>query len=251
MKTWMGGLLALAACSSAIEPPEGGVDAQAELDALIFDATPMDQGLDAGVDGAMDADAEPTDGDVARDADPPDLGFDACGPGGGACAAATDCLPARPAPTNCEACVPSNLALCVAGVCLAPAILDGTDLYNVVVPIAPGLPPIESLSAFAIAAGTPSGAQLTCERILSGEVALSGSCLNVLEARSYSVGQSGTTYAVGFVGFASGQRTLFLIQAHTQPQARGVPVARSCTEVDVAPPSGTGPHFISGELLGP
>lgn len=218
--------------------PEAGVTDAFE-DAEISDAGEIDA-EDARVD---DADSTPHDAG-------PDAAFEPCGPPGGACERAADCQPDLPPPTNCETCVRYNRSLCASGACRAPPILDGTDLYNVVVTLAPGLPPLESFSTFAIAAATAGGAPLRCQDLRDNPDLLNNTCLNVLESRAYTLGQSGQSFAVGFVGFPGGERTLFLIRGHTEVQARGAPVASSCTEVDVGLPSGQGPYFIAGETLG-
>jgi hypothetical protein len=137
--------------------PEAGVTDAFE-DAEISDAGEIDA-EDARVD---DADSTPHDAG-------PDAAFEPCGPPGGACERAADCQPDLPPPTNCETCVRYNRSLCASGACRAPPILDGTDLYNVVVTLAPGLPPLESFSTFAIAAATAGGAPLRCPSVPSGK----------------------------------------------------------------------------------
>lgn len=236
------------ACSADHTTPDAGhspndvgpSDPEAGVSDAVSDAEPLD---------APELDAEVGGSDASTSDLHPDATFEPCGPPGGACARAADCQPDLPPPTNCEGCVAYNRSLCADRSCLEPPILDGTDLYNVVVTLAPGLPPLESFSTFAIAAATASGARLGCSQLRDDPGLLSNSCVNVLESRAYSLGQSGQSFAVGFVGFPGGERTLFLIRGHTQVQARGEPVASSCTEVEVGLPSGQGPYYIAGEAL--
>lgn len=232
-----------AAMDAGLSPPDSG---QETPEAGVTDAF-----ADAETSDAPGYDGEAGPADATTPDAMPDAAFEPCGPPGGACQRAADCEPDLPPPTNCEGCVAYNRTLCGDRICRSPPILDGTDLYNVVVTLAPGLPPLESFSTFAIAAQTAGGARLGCAALRRDPNLLGNPCLNVLESRAYSLGQSGQSFAVGFVGFPGGEPTLFVVRGHTEVQARGDPVATSCTEVDVALPSGQGPYFIAGETLQP
>lgn len=236
------------ACSADPTAVDAGLSPD-DLGHLEPEAGISDAVSDAEILDAPELDAEVGQSDSTTSDLRPDATFEPCGPPGGACARAADCQPDLLPPTNCEGCVSYNRSLCADGSCREPPILDGTDLYNVVVTLAPALPPLESFSTFAIAAATAGGARLGCAELRDDPGLLSNPCINVLESRAYSLGQSGQSFAVGFVGFPGGERTLFLIRGHTQVQARGEPVATSCTEVEVGLPSGQGPYYIAGETL--
>lgn len=240
-------LLFLAACIPDPAPagdaatPDAGPHADASLEP---DAT-------AGPDAAEPDAAEPDAADAAvidaglGDSSAPSY----CPPPGAACDSAGDCGPDIPPPTNCEACVPSNASLCASASCETPPTLDPTDLYAIVVQVNPILPALESIGAFAIAAETAGGTILTCDDVYRG-LDLADRCVNVLDTKSVAVGQTGDTYTVSFGGFASGQRTLFVLFGFTQIGARGAPVGVSCTAVDVGPPvGGQPPEFIAGDPM--
>lgn len=252
------GLLGVfAACVPEATAP--AVDAGVALDADPEDAA-LDAGApDAGPEDASAPDAEPADSG-APDTGPPDAGTpDAGAPDAGPqlCAApdrlecdfAQDCEDDLTPPTNCEPCTPYNRALCVEGRCESPATLTSQDIYTVVITVAPNVTGVESFATFAVADGTAGDRKLTCDDFYEDRVNLDNDCLNVLDTRAYALPQTGDTYAVSFGGFASGQRTLFVIYGHRGANPTGPRLGVSCTEVEVPPPTGGGPYLISGQPM--
>lgn len=221
--------------SGAIAEDATTTDADPYPDAMIEDAGSVDTGQDAGFDASFDA-GLPSHCPTSSTA---------------TCASAMQCEDDIPPPTNCDACVPSNLALCADASCEMPPTLASTDLYVLAVQVNPVLPDLESIGAFAVAERTAGELLIDCADVYTGEVDLTDRCYNVLESRGHAVGQSGDTYTISFGNFASGQRTLFIMYGFTQTQARGDPVGVSCTEVDVGPPTGGQPQFFAGEPMRP
>lgn len=190
----------------------------------------------------------------------PDLGFDGgidLGPSrcpddpNAECQNAEACGANIPAPTNCEVCVPSNHSLCANATCETPPTLAATELYAIVVQISPAVPVIQSFGGFLIAERTAGEQVLTCADVYAGQVALPDPCVNVLDSRTLSLNQGGDTFTISFGGFASSQRTLFVVYGYTGTQTRGTRVGVSCTEVDVGPPTGGDPTFIGGQTMVP
>lgn len=220
--------------SGSIQEDAGFPDATVSPDATPEDAGPADTGFDAGVDAGVDA-GLPSQCPTSSTA---------------ACASAAECNDDISPPTNCDACVPSNLALCAGAACESPPTLESTDLYVIAVQVNPVLPDLESIGAFVLAERTAGDLVIDCEDIYAGQIDLTDRCYNVLDSKSQAVVQTGDTYSVSFNSFASGQRTLFLLYGFTQTQARGQPVGVSCTEVDVSSP-GTGQQFFAGDPMRP
>ncbi len=245
--------LLLGACVPATGPDAGlqdggpidvGVADSGHEDATFADAA-VDAGtMDTGPEDAGPADMGPIDMGV------PDAGPQLCQQDPLAeCQTVQDCQADLQPPTNCEPCRPYNRAVCSDGACLTPPVLDGGDIYTVVMTVAPNVVGVQSFAIFAVSEHTAGDRKLTCADFYENRVSLDDDCLNVLETRAYSLPQTGDTYAVSFASFASSQRTLFVIYGHRgarpTPEARGV----SCTEIDVAAPTGNGPYLFSGEPM--
>jgi hypothetical protein len=240
----------LAACvppASQIEDAAPPLDAEA--DAGGFDALP---------DAAADADAAGDaglveDGGIHADAEPPDSGAPSHCPTdvNPACSSSAACGTDIPPPSNCEACVVANDALCAGGACETPPVLDSADIYGIATQVDPTIPLLESIGAFAVASRTAGDATISCADVYLGTIDLEDRCYNVLDSSSVNVSQTGDTYTVTFNGFTSGQRTLFIIYGFENTGARGPPAGVSCTEIDVGPPMGGSTEFFAGDPMRP
>lgn len=250
--------LLLSSCVPATSVDAGGSPDGRPLDAQVADTGTSDGGpADAGDAGLLDgalADTGPADTGPA-DAGPIDVGVPDAGPQlcqanpQAECQVVQDCQPDLQPPSNCTPCRPYNRAVCSDGACLSPPVLDGGDIYTVVMTVAPNVLGVESFAVFAVSEHTAGNRKLTCEDFYSNRVSLDDDCLNVLETRSYTLPQTGDTYAVSFASFASSQRTLFVVNGHRGARPVGPALGVSCTEVDVAPPTGNGPYLFSGEPM--
>jgi hypothetical protein len=238
-------LLVLAACV-----PQAAQLPDAALDAAFPDAESIDALPDARPDAEVE-DAEPEDSGIHADAEVPDSGVPSHCPSGvnPACTSAMACGTDIDPPTNCEACVISNDALCVNATCETPPVLDTADIIGIATQVDPSVPLLESIGSFAVASRTAGEATISCADIYAGTIDLADRCYNVLDSRSINVSQSGDTYTVTFNGFTSGQHTLFVIFGFETTGARGPAVGVSCTELDVGPPMGGSTEFFAGDPM--
>ncbi len=112
----------------------------------------------------------------------------------------------------------------------------------------PSIPRLESLYWIAVARGTPSGMELSCDDVYAGNVDFSNSCYNVLDVRYREITQPGDTYSLLLGSFTSGLPTLFIIYGFEETRARGRPAGVSCTEYQVGSPGVGVVRFEGGTM---
>lgn len=157
----------------------------------------------------------------------------------------------QPPQSNCEFCRSYNNAICNRGRCEAPERLGPNEGILMRFSIVGFEAEIQSFAGVAVAAETTGGDEISCADVYAGtDWDLTETCFNWVDSRfNPRGGEPAQAFPVRFGGFPGGRRVLLIVYGFAEENARGEPVAFSCTEVDVQEPGTQTQMEVTGDMM--